>query len=144
MLRLCILEEPFRPAFERSGFRWQRRPLSRTMTLVGSRQIFEENSPGYTINRQMVGTEQEPSLSPGNFEEYRPKDRAHCKIQSRLDAGHCLFEDTVVNHHPLKWGGALRRNKSLLVAKEPEPERVMVLDQLPDSGFQSVDIQSLV
>ena len=114
------------------------------MTLVGSRQIFEENAPGYAINRQVMGTEQEPSLSPGNFEEYRAKNRAHRKIQGRLDSGHCVFEDTVVNHHPLKWGRSFERNKSLLVADKPEPERIMVLHQLPDSGFQSMDIRSLL
>ena len=38
---------------------------------------------------------------------------------------------------------ALGRDESLLVANEPQPERVMVFDQLPDSGFEGVDVRWL-
>src|SRR5689334_3035066 len=81
-LRLGILEEPFSPAFERSSFGRQHRAFSRTMTLIGSCQILEENSPGYAINRQMMCTEQEPSCCLGALEQYGAKHRARCKIQA--------------------------------------------------------------
>src|SRR5580765_7899664 len=110
------------------------------MTLVGSRQIFQENSPGYPINRQVMCAEQEPSLGAEALEEYGAKDRTQCKIQSGLHVGCCFFEDTVVKHHALKWHRSLRRDKSLPVANQPQPERVMVLDQSPDGGFQGMDI----
>ena len=112
------------------------------MTLVGSRQIFEENSPGYAINCQVMRTEHQPSLGPRKLEEYGAKNRAKCKIQARLHAGRCFFEDTVVKHHPLKWHRSLRRDKSLPVANQPQPECVMVLDQLPDGGFEGRDVWS--
>src|SRR5579859_27873 len=104
LLRVGVLEEPFSPSFEGSGFGRQRHAFSRAVILVGSLQIFKENSPGYAINRQVMCTEQEPGPSLGMLEEYGAKDRARCKIQARLHAGRCFFkEDTAAKHHALKW-----------------------------------------
>src|SRR5690348_6802358 len=91
----------------------------------------------------MMCTEQEPSLRAGSFEEYGAKDRTRCKVQARLHTGRCFFESTVLKHYPLKWDRSLGRDKLLLVANEPQPERVMMLDQLPDGGFQGGDVRWL-
>src|SRR5579864_2776646 len=144
LLRLRVFEKPLSPVFERSGFRRQGRTFSRTVTLVGSRQILKENSPGYAINRQVMCTEQEPGRSFRMLEEYGAKNRAGCKIQARLHAGRCFFkENTVAQRYPLKWDGALRRDESLPVVNQPQPECVMVLHQLPNGGFEGMNIRWL-
>ena len=78
------------------------------------------------------------------LEEYGAKNRARCKTQARLYAVRCFFkQDTVAKRHPLKWDRSLRRDESLPVANQPQPKCVMVLDQLPDGGFQRMDIRLL-
>ena len=57
LLRLGIFGETFGPALERSSLGRQRRTISGAIALVGGRQIFEENSPRHTIDREVMRAE---------------------------------------------------------------------------------------